>query len=1073
MRPPNILYILLPLFTVTGALKVTMRTPDVSVLRDKDATIPCEIHGLNTGSAISILWSRISEDGTHHDVYEYNNGDGKAYRPGSSMKLMEILNGNAELHIPRVQFSDEGEYLCTVINTPDKAEGRATLQVSAPPSAEVTPGHPTIEVGTEKTVICEVHNFYPKDISIRWGQYRKDSSDCEVLEIWTCVKKVLNNSDGTYNVTSLLTLNPTIEDNGNTFSCIISHRSLQTLLSRNLTLTVTERADNSGAVITAVVITILAVSFLGLLGFFYIIVLKKDPPILSKITGNDELTDMNRTTLTCQIMDFKPNDIEISVYMRRSGEEVIRTIYPWRSGGHLTPVRISRDDGGGDEDVVDMEEGRQLMNGSAGHEDIPLQLEVTPVISKKNLGKFICQCSLQITPSYDLDNGAELSVHVNHPALKSPVSVHRILNVIGVPPKLLSIMSPERVIHEEQLTLTCPINGFKPRALSITWLRRERNLRETELVTWNSGSNTTHSDKYSHRVQENEHEDKSYSYISALIMKPTIGEDDGVTYICRTFHPATDHREEREQILNVTAVPVLDPIMKTQEVVRVDEKMDLSCRIHSFYPSDIQVTWYREDNVIISSQTTAPLPDYDGLYHVTSTSSYTPTMTDLGKKFRCQVQHLSLSNPKPVIWTLEDLLSPPTLGDMCVSAPPELGNTVTLSCAISNMHPGDPTIQWYRGLKKVNSEECKTNFKQDPESRIFSGTTELTFTPTSEEHGVPIRLEITHCGRTIVKEYPLHLKGLYKVNEISSDSSTPDYGSPVTLRCDVIGSDPGDTPEVTWLESGRDLEKGQQKVTRGSGDVLSCYLTITPTARDYGKVYSCRVTNKKMGKSIEKKIHLKLPEKPPTLSDIIVHPTRVTADQETSFQVTISGYSPRDLQIKWYKEFSTFPQSEVTISDPEIGLDGLYKSSSTLTFTPKMIDDNTTLRCEVTHSQSKTIREKRYTLRLTGDSRKAEETKTGPKKKFQIREIKCVTERPRVGEEVTLVAYIEECQADSAEFTWSTGMFPIDGEIENRRDGTDCTSTITFTPEDSQCTIKLEVFYNYQTAEESFTVPLV
>ncbi|PIO13637.1 hypothetical protein AB205_0055800, partial [Aquarana catesbeiana] len=89
------------------------------------------------------------------------------------------------------------------------------------------------------------------------------------------------------------------------------------------------------------------------------------------------------------------------------------------------------------------------------------------------------------------------------------------------------------------------------------------------------------------------------------------------------------------------------------------------------------------------------------------------------------------------------------------------------------------------------------------------------------------------------------------------------------------------------------------------------------------------------------------------------------------------------------------------------------------------------------------------------DSKKAEATKTGPEKKFQIREIKCVTECPRVGEEVTLVAYIEECQADNAEFTWSTGMFPIDGEIENRQDGTDCTSTITFTPEDSECTIKL------------------
>ncbi|XP_073460036.1 hemicentin-1-like [Aquarana catesbeiana] len=1073
MRPPNILYILLPLFTVTGAVKVTTRTSLLSVLRGEDVTIPCDISDLNIGKPISIIWKMISENGTEYDVYENIDGKERSYRPGSSMKPMEIRNGNAELHLSRVQFSDEGEYTCRVFNTPDLAEGRVTLQVSAPPLADVTPANPTIELGTEKTVMCEVQHFYPKDISIRWGQYRKGSSDCKTLDIWTCVKNVLMNSDGTYNVTSLLTLSPKLEDNGNSYSCIINHRSLQTDLSRNLTLTVTEREDTSGAVITAVVLTLLIVLFLGLLGFLYFRFLKKDPPILSEITGNDELIDMNRTTLTCQIMDFRPNNIEISVCMRRSGEEEMVTIYTWRSGGHLTLVRISRDDGGGDDDVVGMEEGIQLMNGSAGHEDIPLQLEVTPVISRKNLGTFTCQCSLQITPSYDLDNGAELSVHVNHPALTSPVSVQRILNVTGVPPKLLSIMSPERVIHEDQLTLTCPINGLKPRALSITWLRRERNHRETELVTWKSGSQSIHREKYSHRVQENEHEDNSYSYISALIMKPTIREDDGVTYICRTFHPATDHREEREQILNVTAVPVLDPILKTQEVVCVGEKLDLFCRIHSFYPSDIQVTWYMEDDIIISSQTTSPLPDYEGLYHVTSTSSYTPTMKDLGKKFRCQVQHVSLLKAKYITWTLEELLSPPTLGEIqCDPTQPQPGQPVTFSCTIGDMCPGGPGIQWAWSAKELSDKDWKVNIQQDPESRMFSGTTELTITPHTKDHSSEIFLEVNHCGKRFTKSTLINFKGLYKVSEISSDPYIPVYGSHVTLRCDVIGCDPGDTPEVTWSENGRDLEKGEQRVTRGGGDVLSCFLTITPTARDYGKIYTCRVTQRGM-QPITKESCLRLPERPPTLSDIVVHPTRVTANQEASFQVIISGYSPRDLQIKWYKEFSTFPQSEVTISDPEIGLDGLYKSSSTLTFTPKMSDHNTTLRCEVTHSQSKTIREKRYPLHLTGDSRKAEETKTGPEKKFQIREIKCVTERPRVGEEVTLVAHIEECQADNAEFTWSTGMFPIDGEIENSQDGTNCTSTVTFTPEDSDCTIKLEVFYNYQTAEESFTLPLV
>ncbi|CAI9535081.1 unnamed protein product [Staurois parvus] len=355
-----------------------------------------------------------------------------------------------------------------------------------------------------------------------------------------------------------------------------------------------------------------------------------------------------------------------------------------------------------------MEEGKQLMNGSPRHEDRPLQLEMDPIISKKKLGSFNCQCSLHITPSYDLHNGAELSVQVKHSALTSLTSVRRTLNVIGVPPKLLSIMCPERVIHEEQLTLSCPINGFKPRALSITWLKRNKDNRETDLVTWNAGSDTTHTERYSHFLKKHEHDDNSYSFISALTMKPTVTEDDGATYICRTFHPATHHQEETEQILNVTAVPSLDCIVKVKDNVCVGENLDLSCRIHSFYPPDIQVTWYTEDDVMLPSNSTDPLPENEGLYHTTSTCSYTVTMKDLKKIFRCRVQHVSLSNPKHVTWTLTEIISPPTLDPIqCSPGPPELGQTVTLSCRISNMYPGDPTIQWYRRTHQIYRREME------------------------------------------------------------------------------------------------------------------------------------------------------------------------------------------------------------------------------------------------------------------------------------------------------------------------------------------------------------------------------
>ncbi|KAM5138271.1 uncharacterized protein ACMZJ9_016874 [Mantella aurantiaca] len=1066
MTPQNILYILLTALTA-GALKVTMKTSDISALRDQSVTIPCDLSDLDIIRAISVIWKRKFENGTENLVYTYIDDRVTTYRPESSMDLAGIRSGNAALRIPRVQFSDEGEYVCRVINTPNVDEGSATLEVSAIPSADVIPADPVIELGTEKTVMCDVHNFYPKDVSIRWVQYRKSSSDCELLDIWTCVKRVLENSDGTYNVSSHLTLNPKIEDSGNIYSCIVSHRSLQVELSSNVTLTVKEKEDNTGSVITAVMLTILVVGLLAFLSFLYFRLVKKAPPTLSEITGNEGLIDMNRTTLTCQIMDFRPNDIEISVCIRRSGKEMM-TIYTWRSEDSLTPVRTSRGDGEEDIGLVDVEQGRPLMNGSAGHDDRPLWLEMESFITKKNLGKFNCQCSLHITPSYDLDNGAELSIHVKHPALTPSASKFRILNVVGVSPKLLSILGPEQAIHDEHVTLTCPINGFKPRALSITWLKRGANQQETELVTWNSGCQTTLNETYSHNLKENDHEDKSYSFISALTMKANLTEGEEVIYMCRTFHHATNHLKEEEMTMKVAAIPTLDPIVMSRDA-RVGEDLELSCKVHSFYPSFIQVKWYTEDDVELPSRTTDALVEHGKLYHVKSIYTYKVTAKDLGKKFRCEVQHSSLSKPKHVAWTLDSLLSPPTLGDIqCVPAQPEPGKPMTFSCTISNMCPGEPGIEWQSTKRELTKKHWKVDIHQDPESKMFCGTTELTITPDDGDHCSEISLDVSHCGKHFTKKTFINFTGLPVLSEISSDPIIPDYGRPVTLRCDVTGCNPGDISKVVWSET------GQQRQVPGSGDVLSCYLIITPTARVYAKTITCSVTKTAM-EAITKDTCMRLPERLPRLSDIIVRPARVTANQKATFKVIISGFSPKELKIKWCKAFGTFPQSDVTISELEIGSDSLYTCSSMLTYTPKN-GEKICIRCEVTHSQSKIVREKQYNLDLSGDSDKAAAApRTKPEKKFHIREITCAPDPPRVGEEVTLVAYVEECQVDSTEFTWCSGMFPVDGEIENKQDGSGCTSTITFTPKESDkdCTIKLEVFYNYQTVEEHYTLRLV
>ncbi|XP_069615778.1 uncharacterized protein, partial [Ranitomeya imitator] len=933
----NPLYILLISLVTSDGLTVTMKKPLISAVRGADVTIPCDISDFTLGRIITVTWSK-SEGGHKSEVYSFIPGRAVAFRDGARMEEGNIQRGNAALHIPQAQFSDDGEYTCTVIVTPESREGRSILQVSAVPSAVLTPGDAvTVELGSEKVVLCEVTNFYPKDVTIHWVRHEKDSR-CVALERGTCIGDAVSNPDGTFNVTSHLTLYPTLQDTGFKYSCLVKHRSLHQELMTNFTLTVTdilmekylttpktnmanknppkrttgtnkdkninktpsapkmqagkgspspnksddsatqgdfddtqmetlaikvskilmpmfdskfnqlqtsinsvltqittltqkigelenrvvdcetstsdirsiltrqqttidylkdkvddlenrsrrsnlrfvgipesikgedlitlltkdlpkaldlsfpqnpplierahrlgdqipddkrrprpaiakflyytakeailkayrqrrsliirdfrvlifqdfsptvtarrklftpicsqlveknirfqllfpaklkethwkqgeERKENSGTVVGALVGTLLATVLL-FTGLLYHEAVKKDPPVLSEITGSDLLTDMTRTTLTFYVQNFKPNDLEISVRLRRRGEEM-KTIHTWRSRAPAPSARAMRDeDAGGSSVNIDVER-QSLLNGAVSQTQGPLHLDMAAVLapSRPGLLRFIrwqrlstysCQCSAHITPSYAEDNGAELSVHVFHPALTEAACISRTLRVTGVAPTLLKIVRPAYVTHEEQTTLTCPIMGFKPRTLQVTWLKVDQGGRETEIVTWNSidEKNT----RRNHEITEHELEDKSYCNLSALMMRPCVQKDDGVTYICRAYHPATEKRAEQAMVMNVTAVPVLDAIKQTEETVHVGGTMKLSCKIHSFYPATIEATWHTDDGRILPSVTTDILPDQSGLFHATSSMSYTPALKDRRRTFRCEVKHQS------------------------------------------------------------------------------------------------------------------------------------------------------------------------------------------------------------------------------------------------------------------------------------------------------------------------------------------------------------------------------------------------------------------------------------------------
>ncbi|XP_068099855.1 uncharacterized protein [Hyperolius riggenbachi] len=181
-----------------------------------------------------------------------------------SLNKEEALNGNASLIISNLSVSDGGVYTCAVTHSPLRVEKEIRVDVQGIPKIAVT--NKVIIINEESVLRSSISGFYPEDIDIEWLR------DGEILDN-VIVEKPQRLLDGTYSVTSSVTVTPTEEDRGRTFSCRVQHESLTQPLQEDFTLVYGARPQLS--------------------------IPRKD------VESNTE------TTLTCMVMGFSPPDIKI------------------------------------------------------------------------------------------------------------------------------------------------------------------------------------------------------------------------------------------------------------------------------------------------------------------------------------------------------------------------------------------------------------------------------------------------------------------------------------------------------------------------------------------------------------------------------------------------------------------------------------------------------------------------------------------------------------------------------------------------------------------------------------------
>ncbi|XP_078537181.1 uncharacterized protein LOC144822968 isoform X2 [Lissotriton helveticus] len=951
-----------------------------------------------------------------------------------------------------------------------------------------------------------MERFYPQTFEISWW-----TTKYGVIATDSCTGYPEKNQDGTYNVTSHLRLQPSIEDNNDVYTCIVQHRSLSGPLRLNTTLTVKEKHTSLSVLIGAVVGTI-TVCILIVICSLYVHqrYLKIVAPKVTEITGNEDLFHEETTTLSCQITGFRPKPITVTFSSEQRGKKKSTLVYCWPCERNATKPVISNLEtlicccpSQRNTDANGIDASTPFMN----NREVPKHLDLIncqAIIESHSDGTYSLSCKILIVPNIDEHNGAELCLTIKHIGLAEPIEQKRRLTVFGRPPKVSEIMEPPRIIHQESITLTCPINGFKPRPIKLTWLKKSQHMEKT-LVEYDSGTAKVNyfSDNFSHTTSETPFRDGTLSILSALSFAPSITADNQAVFLCRIFHYATEEKVEKTLTLCVKAQPTLDLIQAVPETLFIEDKLTLSCRIHSFFPKTLEVKWYKNDeqvreNISISDVTSGP----DGLCNCTTSITCTPCNKDVGKEFICRVGHESVKDHKGCIkhkeakWTLEYLISSPKpLEIVCEPKVPEEGESVTLSCVVKDYYPPECEVRWFRGFQSFEAAIVEAA-QLCEETGLYQRKSQLTFTPTKDDHNAEFTVEVTHRGRQLRRTYSLILKDFPVVKNIIVNSSEVMYGKPLTLSCQVMGCDPKDLT-VTWFEKDKQILNGlssRMPPLMIEDRPISCFfLDLIPTALHYNKEFVCKVKHKNLQQSINKQMYLPLKPQPPVISDITMTPAEPDATNNLHLCINVSDFAPKEIHIKWYDSWMEFSKELVTCSEPHIGANALYCASSQAKFKLQPSDKDIKIRCEVMHSSTNTVLEKKlqHNFRDAGksgplvrsSSLRGRRSTTGCEsiiqEEEQSSEILCLTSNPKAGEIVKLKYFMAGCSTSNADVSWFDGMFPIDEDCIESLDDEDssgCTSTVTFRTDPKnkgkECEIKCEVTKDYETTEKIYILKL-
>ncbi|XP_063285619.1 uncharacterized protein LOC134571347 [Pelobates fuscus] len=522
---------------------------------------------------------------------------------------------------------------------------------------------------------------------------------------------------------------------------------------------------------------------------------------------------------------------------------------------------------------------------------------------------YTCTSTLCYTPSLKSEE-LEFICRVDHPSLESPIERSTGPAQMKVSPTLTQpIKLSLRDSGEVQCSLY--VNRFYPKNISITWTSGKDYL---------SKINSTQK-----IIQTNDA--KTYDASSEC----KIHWDNSMFPLRVTWqHESMNEPEYRE--LKITDIP-WRPIVGEIDVpsLLVGSESKLQCKISSYFPDNLTVTWIKELNGSRESIPVGPrakywIPDLrherqpDNTYSCTACLGITPSLnSDQGAQFICIVDHPSLE--KPIETRTESLLvkARPVLAEPIKLTPCD-SREVLCSLKLTRFYPEKISVMWVTEKHYKNSISPKETLDtQDDGSHSVISECKIPW----HHFKRPVTVTWEHVSLAEPEYRELNITDFSwnpEVTEISVPDLTLD--KEVTLHCDISKYFPSDLT-VTWLQkqkghteyvtlSDNNMYKTTITQDKFHDHTYSCTasLQFVPSLEIHQEVkFKCRVEHPSLKKPIEKntpRLQIMVPPESMERVDLTL------CDLEmVTCSLHLTGFYPPKIDITWTTGEGTYNKNTI------------------------------------------------------------------------------------------------------------------------------------------------------------------